>query len=151
MSHETIYRSLFIQARGALKKELLEQLRRSSAMPRSRHTPRKPIITVASVTPFPIASVRPTLRVAQCRGTGKVTCYVAAKTADCHAGRALKPLRDAGDGAWKRHLVVGALIENARRLPQELYRSLTWDRGKEMVAHKRFTLETDLQVYFCDP
>ncbi len=46
---------------------------------------------------------------------------------------------------------MNALIENARRLPQELYRSLTWDRGKEMAAHKRFTLATDIQVYFCDP
>ena len=47
--------------------------------------------------------------------------------------------------------VVDALIKNARKLPQELYKSLTWDRGKEMAAHKRFTLATDIQVYFCDP
>lgn len=47
--------------------------------------------------------------------------------------------------------VVNALIKNARRLPKELYRSLTWDRGKEMAAHRRFTLATDIQVYFCDP
>lgn len=47
--------------------------------------------------------------------------------------------------------VVNALIKNARRLPRELYRSLTWDRGKEMAAHRRFTLATDIQVYFCDP
>jgi len=47
--------------------------------------------------------------------------------------------------------VVAALIKHARKLPDELYRSLTWDRGKEMAAHKRFTLATDIQVYFCDP
>ena len=47
--------------------------------------------------------------------------------------------------------VINALIKNARKLPQELYKSLTWDRGKEMAAHKRFTLATDIQVYFCDP
>jgi IS30 family transposase len=47
--------------------------------------------------------------------------------------------------------VVGALIENARLLPHELYKTLTWDRGKEMAAHARFTLATDIQVYFCDP
>ena len=47
--------------------------------------------------------------------------------------------------------VVGALIKNTRKLPQELYKSLTWDRGKEMADHKRFTLATDIQVYFCDP
>ena len=47
--------------------------------------------------------------------------------------------------------VVNALIKNARKLPQELYKSLTWDRGKEMAAHKRFTMATDIQVFFCDP
>ena len=47
--------------------------------------------------------------------------------------------------------VVDALIKNAHKLPQELYKSLTWDRGKEMADHKRFTLATDVQVYFCDP
>jgi IS30 family transposase len=47
--------------------------------------------------------------------------------------------------------VVNALIKNARKLPEELYKSLTWDRGKEMAAHKRFTLATDIKVYFCDP
>jgi len=47
--------------------------------------------------------------------------------------------------------VVNALIKNARKLPQELYKSLTWDRGTEMHGHKRFTLATDIQVYFCDP
>ena len=47
--------------------------------------------------------------------------------------------------------VVDALIRNSRKLPQELYKSLTWDRGKEMAGHKRFTLATDIQVYFCDP
>ena len=47
--------------------------------------------------------------------------------------------------------VVDALIKNARKLPQELYKSLTWDRGKEMAGHKRVTLATDIQVYFCDP
>ncbi len=47
--------------------------------------------------------------------------------------------------------VVNALIKNARKLPQELYKSLTWDRGNEMADHKRFTLATDIKVYFCDP
>ena len=47
--------------------------------------------------------------------------------------------------------VVNALIKHAHKLPQELYKSLTWDRGIEMAQHKRFTLATDVQVYFCDP
>ena len=47
--------------------------------------------------------------------------------------------------------MINALIQNAGKLPQELYKSLTWDRGKEMADHKRFTLDTHIQVYFCDP
>lgn len=47
--------------------------------------------------------------------------------------------------------VVNVLIKNAHNLPSELYKSLTWDRGKEMADHQRFTLATDIAVYFCDP
>ena len=47
--------------------------------------------------------------------------------------------------------IVDALIRQARKLPDELYRSLTWDRGKELADHKRFSMETDIDVYFCDP
>lgn len=54
-------------------------------------------------------------------------------------------------GGKDTETVVNALIKHARKLPQELYKSLTWDRGKEMAGHKRFTLATDIQVYFCDP
>ena len=54
-------------------------------------------------------------------------------------------------GGKDTETVVNALIKNARKLPQELYKSLTWDRGKEMAAHKRFTMATDIQVFFCDP
>ena len=48
-------------------------------------------------------------------------------------------------------IVINALIKQAHKLPRELYKSLTWDRGKEMADHKRFTLATDINVYFCDP
>jgi len=47
--------------------------------------------------------------------------------------------------------VITALIKHAKKLPKELYKSLTWDRGKELADHKRFTLATDIDVYFCDP
>ena len=47
--------------------------------------------------------------------------------------------------------VVSALIKQSKKLPTELYKSLTWDRGKEMAGHQRFTLATDIDVYFCDP
>jgi hypothetical protein len=53
--------------------------------------------------------------------------------------------------AQNTETVVNALIDNARRLLHELYKSLTWDRGSELAGHKRFTLATDIQVYFCDP
>jgi IS30 family transposase len=49
------------------------------------------------------------------------------------------------------HTVVSALIKRAKKLPNELYKSLTWDRGKELTDHKRFTLATNIDVYFCDP
>jgi IS30 family transposase len=54
-------------------------------------------------------------------------------------------------GCKDTETVINALIKHARKLPEELYQSLTWDRGKEMAGHKRFTLATDIQVYFCDP
>ena len=47
--------------------------------------------------------------------------------------------------------VVSAMIKHAHKLPNELYKSLTWDRGKDMSDHRRFTLATDIKVYFCDP
>ena len=47
--------------------------------------------------------------------------------------------------------VVSALIRHAKNLPTELYKSLTWDRGKELTDHRRFSLATDIDVYFCDP
>jgi IS30 family transposase len=62
------------------------------------------------------------------------------------------PLRHAGEGQKKdTESVVTALIKQSRKLPGELYKSLTWDRGKELADHQRFTLETDVDVYFCDP
>jgi IS30 family transposase len=54
-------------------------------------------------------------------------------------------------GSKDTETVINALIKHAHKLPQELYKSLTWDRGKEMAAHRRFTLATDINVYFCDP
>jgi IS30 family transposase len=54
-------------------------------------------------------------------------------------------------GGKDSQTVINALIKSARRLPQELYKSLTWDRGVEMAGHKRFTFATDIKVYFCDP
>jgi IS30 family transposase len=62
-----------------------------------------------------------------------------------------RQLKAAEGGRQDTQTVVHALVRHARKLPKELYRSLTWDRGKELAAHKRFTPATDIKVYFCDP
>lgn len=153
MSHETIYRSLFIQARGALKKELLGHLRRSRAMRHSRHHTQKTdnhgrISDTISISERP-ACVED--RAVPGHWEGDLLCgsknSQIATLVERHS-RYVMLVKVRGKDS---ETVVSALIENARRLPQELYRSLTWDRGKEMAAHKRFTLTTDIQVYFCDP
>ena len=153
VSHETIYRTLFIQARGALKKELLQHLRKTRAMRRSRHKTLKG------------------------EGLGKITNTVSIRERPAEAEDRAVPGHWEGDLVFgsnnsqiatlvERHTryvmlarveskdsetVINALIKQANKLPRELYRSLTWDRGKEMADHQRFTLATDIKVYFCDP
>lgn len=153
VSHETIYRTLFIQARGALKKELLEQLRRTRAMRRSRHHTQKnenhgKISDTVSISERP-ATVEDRAVPGHWEGDllfGSKNSQIATLV-ERHS-RYVMLVKVASKDTES---VINALIENARLLPQELYRSLTWDRGKEMAAHKRFTLATDIQVYFCDP
>ena len=98
-------------------------------------------------------SARPRLKTGPCRAIGKVTCCSAATTArsqlSLNVRRAIVML--AKVEAKDTETVVNALIKHAHSLPRELYQSLTWDRGKEMAEHKRFTLATDIKVYFCDP
>jgi len=153
VSHETIYRSLFIQARGALKKELLEHLRRTRGMRRSRSYTQKTaihgqIVDAVSISERP-ASVDDRAVPGHWEGdlvfgsgNSQIATLVERQT------RYVMLLKLEGKDS---QTVVNALIKNARKLPQELYKSLTWDRGTEMHGHKRFTLATDIQVYFCDP
>jgi IS30 family transposase len=153
VSHETIYRSLFIQARGALKKELLQHLRRTRGMRRSRHYTQKTdthgrIAGAVSISERP-AAVEDRAVPGHWEGdllfggrNSQVATLVERQT------RYVMLVKVAGQDT---ETVINALIKNARKLPQELYKSLTWDRGKEMAGHKRFTLATDIQVYFCDP
>jgi IS30 family transposase len=153
VSHETIYRSLFIQARGALKKELLQHLRRTRGMRRSRHHTQKTdvhgqIVGAVSISERP-ASVEDRAVPGHWEGdlvfgahNSQIATLVERQT------RYVMLVKTAGKDT---ETVVDALIKNTRKLPQELYKSLTWDRGKEMAGHKRFTLATDIQVYFCDP
>jgi IS30 family transposase len=153
VSHETIYKSLFIQARGALKKELIQHLRKTRAMRRSRHHTQKT------------------------SDHGRITNAVSIRERPAEAEDRAVPGHWEGDLLFgsnnsqiatlvERHTryvmlvrvpskdtrtVINALIKHAHKLPRELYKSLTWDRGKEMADHKRFSLDTDIKVYFCDP
>lgn len=153
VSYETIYRSLFIQARGALKKELLEHLRRTRGMRRSRHYTQKTAIhgqiaDAVSISERP-ASVEDRAVPGHWEGdlvfgsrNSQIATLVERQT------RYVMLVKLDGKDS---QTVVNALVKNARKLPQELYKSLTWDRGTEMHAHKQFTMATDIQVFFCDP
>ena len=153
VSPETIYRSLFIQARGALKKELVEHLRRTRAMRRSRHHTQKTddhgrITDAVSISERP-ASVEDRAVPGHWEGDllfGSKNSQIATLV-ERHT-RYVMLVKVAGKDT---ETVINALIKNARKLPEELYKSLTWDRGTEMADHKRFTLATDIKVYFCDP
>jgi IS30 family transposase len=153
VSHETIYRSLFIQARGALKKELLAHLRRTRGMRRSRHYTQKTaihgqIVDAVSISERP-ASVED--RAVPGHWEGDLVFGSSNSQIATLVERQTRYVMLVKVGKKDTETVVDALIKNARKLPQELYKSLTWDRGKEMAAHKRFTMATDIQVFFCDP
>jgi len=153
VSHETIYRSLFIQARGALKKELLQHLRRTRGMRRSRHYTQKTdvhgqIVGAVSISERPAAVED---RAVPGHWEGDLVFGAHNSQIATLVERQTRYVMLAKVAGKDTETVVDALIKNARKLPQELYKSLTWDRGKEMAGHKRFTLATDIQVYFCDP
>jgi IS30 family transposase len=153
VSHETIYRSLFIQARGVLKKELLEQLRSGHKVRRAKRASAKG------------------------RGQGQIVGAVSIRERPAEAADRAVPGHWEGDliaGSKNSHIVtlverhsrylllgkiprrhsadvVKVLTRKIGSLPVELRRSLTWDRGAELANHKDFTVATDVQVYFCDP
>jgi len=153
VSHETIYRSLFIQARGALKKELLEHLRRTRAMRRSRHHTQK-TDNHGRITDAVSISERPaTVEDRAVPGHWEGDLLFGSKNSQIATlvERHTRYVMLVKVARKDTETVINALIKNACTLPQELYKSLTWDRGKEMADHKRFTLATDIKVYFCDP
>ena len=153
VSHETIYRSLYIQARGALKRELLEHLRRSRAMRRSRqHTLKTDNRT----------NIRDAVSISERPATAEDRAIPGHWEGDLLFGSANSQIATLVERQTRfvmlvkiaskdSEAVVNALIKHAGKLPQELYKSLTWDRGTEMAGHKRFTVATDIKVYFCDP
>ena len=154
VSHETIYRSLFIQARGALKKELLQHLRRTRGMRRSRHYTQKTTDTHGRIIDAVSISERPAAvedRAVPGHWEGDLLFGDRSSQIATLVERQTRYVMLVKVASNDTATVVNALIKNARKLPQELYKSLTWDRGHEMAGHKRFTLATDIQVYFCDP
>jgi len=153
VSHETIYRSLFIQARGALNKELLQHLRRTRAMRRSRHHTQK-TDNHGKIPDTVSISERPALvedRAVPGHWEGDLLFGSRNTQIATLVERHTRYVMLVKVASKDTETVINALIKHARKLPQELYKSLTWDRGKEMADHKRFTLATDISVYFCDP
>ncbi len=153
VSHETIYRSLFVQARGALKKELIQHLRTKRSMRRSRSANRSgegqgQIKDMISISERP-AAVEDRAVPGHWEGdllAGSKNTHIATlvERHTRYVMLAKIPNKDT-------QTVINALIKQARKLPRELYKSLTWDRGKELSDHRRFKLATDIDVYFCDP
>ena len=153
VSHETIYRSLFIQARGALKKALLQHLRRTRGMRRSRHHTQKTadhgrITDTVSISERPASAED---RAVPGHWEGDLLCGSHNSQIATLVERQTRYVMLAKVDGQDTETVINALIKHAHKLPRELYKSLTWDRGKEMADHKRFTLATDIKVYFCDP
>ena len=153
VSHETIYRSLFIQTRGVLKKELLAHLRATRSIRRSRHATLKR----SGLGRFNDAvSIRDRPAEADDRAVpghwegdliaGSGNSFIATLV-ERHTRYVMLAKVSNKDS----HSVIQALIKQSRKLPKELYRSLTWDRGTEMAGHKAFTLATDIEVFLCDP
>jgi IS30 family transposase len=153
VSHETIYRSLFIQARGALKQELVRHLRAKRRIRRSRHASvhghsQGRIIDAISIRERPAEvedrAVPGHWEGDLLRGSGNSHVITLVE----RGSRFCTLRKVAGKDTAT---VVAALIEHVQQLPAALRRSLTWDRGLEMAQHKTFTMATDVKVYFCDP
>ena len=153
VSHETIYRSLYVQARGALKKELMQHLRTRRAIRRSRHATMKGkrvghIPDAVSISQRPASAED---RAVPGHWEGDLLCGSNNSFIVTLVERHSRYVMLAKVPNRETQTVVNALIRQAQKLPDELYKSLTWDRGKELADHRRFTMETDIAVYFCDP
>lgn len=153
VSHETIYRTLFIQSRGALKKELQQCLRSKRVMRRGKTSSLKgqglgkiPYAVPISERP---ASVKDRAVPGHWEGdliAGSNNTFIATLV-ERHSRYVMLAKLDNKN----TQTVISALIKQSKKLPKELYKSLTWDRGSELTDHQHFTLATDIKVYFCDP
>jgi len=153
VSHETIYRSLYVQTRGVLKKELQECLRSPRAIRRSRHATQKGLKLRKIKDAIPISERPPEVEDRAIPGhwegdliVGSNNSYIVTLV-ERHSRFVMLAKVENKD----TQSVITALIKQARKLPKDLYRSLTWDRGSEMAGHRKFTMATKIDVYFCDP
>jgi IS30 family transposase len=152
ISHEAIYRSLFVQTRGVLKKELTAHLRTRRLM----RLPKNHNANAGKGRIFDMVSIRERPAEAEDRAVpGHWEGDLVAGVNDTHIATLVErqtrfvmlvkiPKKNSAS-------VAAALAKQISKLPEELRRSLTWDQGTEMHAHKAFTVATDVQVYFCDP
>lgn len=153
VSHETIYKTLYIQARGALKQELVAHLRTRRRMRKSKKASNSDQGRGQIVDAVAISERPPEVEDRSVPGhwegdliTGSKNSHIA--TLVERRSRFLMLVKVAGKDATT---VAAALKRAVKKLPAELRASLTWDRGTEMAKHKSFTVETGTQVYFCDP
>jgi IS30 family transposase len=150
VSHETVYRSLFVQARNVLKKELVGHLRRGGFMRRPRANPGQPPVIVSGISihqrPAEVED-----RAVPGHWEGDLLMGGSSSQIATLVERHSRYVMLVKVPSKDTTTVTKALAKKIRELPAELRRSLTWDRGSEMAAHKDFTVATDVQVYFCDP
>lgn len=153
VSHETIYRSLFLQARGAMRRELTAHLRTRRPMRRSKHATTASELRGRIVGAVSIADRPPSIEDRAVPGHWEGDLISGAKNTHIatlveRTSRYVQLVRVAGKDTTS---VISALIREVQRLPEGVMASLTWDRGQEMAHHHRFTVSTDVAVYFCDP
>jgi IS30 family transposase len=153
VSHETIYMSLFVQGRGALRHELFRSLRQGRAM-RSPKGARQPT-GKGIINDMVMISERPAEvedRAVPGHWEGDLILGTGQRAIGTLVERSTRYVMlvrlPEGHSA---PAVREALAKRITRLPTELRRSITWDQGKEMAEHLRFTVDTDVQIYFCDP
>ena len=153
VSHETIYRSLFVQARGVLKKELQKHLRTRRLFRQSRHQNVKGLARCSIAGAVPISERPPEVEDRAVPGhwegdliAGSQNTHIA--TLVERQSRFTMLVKVEGKDT---ETVVKALTRHIKKLPAELRRSLTWDRGSELADHRKFSVATDVKVYFCDP
>lgn len=142
-----------LQARGVLKKQLIEHLRSQRPIRRSRHATKKgkrlgQIVDAVSISERPASTED---RAVPGHWEGDLSCGSKNSFIVTLVERHSRYLMLAKVPNRETKTVVSALIKQARKLPNKLYKSLTWDRGEELADHRRFTMETDIAVYFCDP